>query len=211
MSKTVFFTRPNYDDVTAYLYHFSKELLNESRSRGFKTLSKEGQNATKTVVEGVIKKNNPDFIMFNGHGNEEVICGQNDDPLIQYGENHELLRKRITYALACNCAQKLGRTVADQNTTFIGYSESFAVGMDINCQASIHRDKRAKMFLEPSNLLVKSILKGNSASEAVSKAKEAMKKNISLLRTDTSPDAKDYIPFLFNNWVCLEVLGQTQA
>jgi len=56
MSKTVFFTRPNYDDVTAYLYHFSKELLNESRSRGFKTLSKEGQNATKTVVEGVTRK-----------------------------------------------------------------------------------------------------------------------------------------------------------
>jgi len=56
-----------------------------------------------------------------------------------------------------------------------------------------------------------STLKGNSAKEAAEKAKELMKKNVSLLRTDSAPDAKDYIPYLFNNYIALTVLGNGQV
>jgi predicted metal-dependent hydrolase len=93
---------------------------------------------------------------------------------------------------------------------FIGYTAKFAVGMDTNNQASVRRDKRAKLFLEPSNVLVISLLKGNSAKESVEKAKSLMKRNISKLRTDTSPDAKDYVPFLFNNYLALSLFGDAQ-
>ncbi|MBW6461510.1 MAG: hypothetical protein K0B07_00470 [DPANN group archaeon] len=82
---------------------------------------------------------------------------------------------------------------------------------DNNCQATIHRDNRANLFLEPSNLLVESILKGNSAKEAVLKAKTLMRRNISILKTDQFPDVKDYLPYLFNNYLILDIIGNESA
>lgn len=210
MTKTLF-VRPSHDDVTSYLFFYSKELLHDSESRGFITLNKEKKDANAKTVTAVIEKNNPEFIMFNGHGSPTAICGDNDEVLVEWGKNNTLLKNKVTYSLSCCSAAELGRKTADDATTFIGYVEDFALGMDIHCQASIQKDQRAKLFLEPSNLLVKSLLKGNLAKEAVQKSKELMKKNISLLRTDPFPDAKDYVPYLFNNYLALEVFGNETA
>lgn len=207
--KNNLFVRPSHDDVTAYLYHYSKKLINESNLRGFNTINKEKDNTGKQVTF-VIEKSKPDFIMFNGHGSPISICGHDDEVIIKLGDNQDLLKNKIIYSLSCSSAAKLGTAVADDKTTFIGYVDEFALGMDVHCQASIQRDKRAKLFLEPSNLLVNSLLKGNSAVQAVKKAKELMKKNILKLRTDPFPDAKDYIPYLFNNYMVLEVLGNKE-
>ncbi len=210
MSRTLF-VRPSYDDVTSYLFFYSKELLRDSELRGFITINKEKKDAnTKTVTE-VIEKNNPGFIMFNGHGSSTVIYGHNDEVLVKWGKNDALLKNKITYSLSCCSAAELGKKTGDTTTTFIGYVDDFALGMDFYCQASIQKDQRAKLFLEPSNLLVKSLLKGNVVKEAVQKAKELMKKNISFLRTDPFPDAKDYVPYLFNNYLALEALGNETA
>ncbi len=205
------FIRPCHDDVTGYLHFYSKKLLATARERGFKIIDREKQNATKKVILSIIRKQKPGFIMFNGHGSPTEIAGHNNETLIECGNNDKLLKDKLTYALSCSSAQCLGKTVADSKTTFIGYTDDFALGMDANCQASINRDKRAKLFLEPSNLLVSSLLKGNSALDAVKKAKELMKKNISLLRTDPFPDAKDYLPYLFNNYMILDVFGNKEA
>lgn len=201
------FVRPSHDDVTTYLYYYSKMLVNQSGFKGFKTINKEKENAGRQVLS-VIEKNKPDFIMFNGHGSPVSICGHNDEIIIELGDNHGLLKNKMIYSLSCSSAARLGKAVADDETTFIGYVDEFALGMDVHCQASIYKDKRARLFLEPSNLLVKSLLKGNSAVQAVKKAKDLMKKNISRLRMDPFPDAKDYIPYLFNNYLILEVLGK---
>lgn len=209
--KTTFFVRSAHDAVTSYLFFYSKELVEESNLRGFRTINKKKQDANKLAVTTIIKKENPAFIMFNGHGNSPIICGHDDEILIQQDVNDFLLRNKITYSFTCKSADGIGRNVADSTTTFIGYVEDFALGMDVNSQASVMRDKRAKLFLEPSNLLVKSILKGNAISEAVSKAKKLMKKNISILRTDPFPDSKDYIPYLFHNYLSLEAFGNKEA
>ena len=210
MKKTLF-VRPCHDDVVSYLYYYSKELLMESNNKGFKTINKEKEDANKTVVTSVIEKNNPNFIMFNGHGSPTMICGHKDEVLIEKGKNHSLIKGRITYSLSCSSASKLGNKVADSKTAFIGYVNEFALGMDTDSQAAVYKDKRAKLFLDPSNLLVKSLLKGNTAKDAVTKAKDLMKVNISKLRTDPFPDAKDYLPYLYNNYLFLELMGNESA
>ena len=210
MKKTLF-VRPTHDGVTSYLFYYSKVLVKQSILKGFNTINKEKENANKTFIVNIIKKNNPDFIMFNGHGSCDLICGHNNEVIIKYKKNHNLLKNKIIYSLSCSSALELGKGIADDNTTFIGYIDDFALGMDINSQTVVHKDKRAKLFLEPSNLLVKSILKGNSVIEAVNKAKDMMKENISKLRTDPFPDAKDYIPYLFNNYSILEIFGNKEA
>lgn len=211
MSKTIFFTRPNHDDVLSYLFYYSKKLIKSAKLKGFNIINKEKKAANKEIVTNIIIKKNPSFIMFNGHGNPSVICGHDNKVIIDKDTNYDLLKDKIVYAFACSSAAELGVKVGDENSTFIGYSDDFALGMDGNSQAVIQRDKRAKLFLEPSNLLVESLLKGNSAKEAVEKAKKQMKENISKLKTDPFPDAKDYIPYLFNNYLILEVLGNKNA
>ena len=205
------FVRPCHDDVVAYLHHYSKSLVKESRKRAVSTIDKEKKQANKDIVTEIIIKKYPSFIMFNGHGSPDAIAGHNDEIIISSDKNSDILKNRITYALSCSSAAGLGKRVADKHTTFIGYTDEFALGMDVNCQSSIQKDKRAKLFLEPSNTLVRALLKGNSAEEAVIKAKRVMKENISNLKTDSAPDAKDYIPFLFNNYLILDIKGNAQA
>ena len=60
MKKTLF-VRPAHDDVTSYLYYYSKALVQESKNRGFITINKEKESANKEAVTGIIKKNNPEF------------------------------------------------------------------------------------------------------------------------------------------------------
>lgn len=211
MRNYVLFVRPNHDDVVAYLFYYSKELVIDSKNKGFSTIDKKEDEANKSVITSIITQKSPSFIMFNGHGNSDIICGHQDEILIEKGVNENLLKNKIIYSLCCSSAAELGLSVSDEDTTFIGYVDDFALGMDINSQTTIHRDKKAKLFLEPSNLLVKLILKGNPVKIAVEKAKELMKKNISILRTDPFPDAKDYIPYLFNNYCILEILGNKEA
>jgi len=210
---TILFVRPCHDDVISYLYYYSDELVKMSRdNKGFKTLNKEKGQANKSIITNIISENKPTFIMFNGHGNEECICGHNDERIIELGKNHNLLKNTVTYSLSCSSASKLGKKVGDNKTVFIGYTDDFALGMDPNCQASIKRDEIAKFFLEPSNLLVKSLLKGNSIEEAICKAKELMKINISKLRTtNLFLNATDYIPYLYNNYLVLEAYGNVDT
>ena len=207
----ILFVRPAHDDVTSYLFYYSKQLLKEAELKGFKVLNKEKEKANFKVITEIIETINPRFIMFNGHGNSRTICGHKDEALIVLDKNHRLLEKKMIYSLSCSSAAELGKGVANEETTFIGYVDEFALGMDGQSQTTIQRDERAKLFLEPSNSLVQSLLKGNSAHEAVKKAKELMKQNISKLRTDPFPDAKDYLPYLFNNYAVLEVLGNKEA
>ena len=200
------FVRPKHDDLLGYLFYYSKDLIKESERRGFDTINKEKENACKKVVESIIKKQNPFFIMFNGHGSPELIAGHNNKSLID-GKNYKILKNRLIYSLSCSSADILGYKVGDKKTAFIGYETEFAVGMDSNCQASIHRDKLVKLFLEPSNLLVKALLKGNTAEEAVDKAKEEMKRKIIKLKAGILPNSDDCLPYIFNNYVALCVKG----
>ncbi|MEA2004164.1 MAG: hypothetical protein U9O53_04350, partial [archaeon] len=118
--KKVLFVRPCHDDVTSYLYFYSRKLLEESENRGLKTINKEKDDANRGVVENIIDKLNPDFIMFNGHGNPAVVCGYHNKVIIENGNNQDLLKDRIIYSLSCSSASELGKAVGDSNTTFIG-------------------------------------------------------------------------------------------
>lgn len=202
---------PAHDDVTAYLHVYAVDLVDFANSKGLQCLFREKKHANKAEVTSTIEKKNPDFIMFNGHGSPECICGH-DNEVIVNRDNEHLLGSRITYALSCSSALELGKNVSKkEKTTFIGYMDDFALGMDTNYQAVPHLDERAKLFLEPSATLVKALIKGNTAEEAVARSKRLILKNISLLKTDPAPDAADYIPYLFCNYLSLVAQGDPAA
>jgi len=89
----ILFSRPEHDTVLAYLFYYSKKLVNLAVSNGYKTINKERKDANKLVISSVIKKQVPDLIMFNGHGSPYYICGHNNEVIIS-NDNVELLDKK---------------------------------------------------------------------------------------------------------------------
>jgi len=209
----VLFSRP-CDDVTLnYLFYYSKELVAISNDLGHKTINKEMQDASKEIITSIIIKQSPKLIMFNGHGSPTEICGHKQEVIISSEENPRILKDSITYALTCSSASILGpKSVEKGATCFIGYDSDFALGKDQDSEASPKHDKITKLFLEPSNILFKSLLEGKKIRNSIEKAKEKMKENIDYLHTTNNfPEAIYYAPFLFGNYLGLVAHGNTES
>ncbi len=208
----VLFSRPDDDVTLHYLHYYSKELVKLSNDEGHTTFNKESAEANKKNIIGLIQQKSPSLIMFNGHGSPEVICGYKQEVLVD-STNVDVLKNAITYALSCSSAALLGREAIEKGAIcFIGYESDFALGKDPDSEASPRHDKIAKLFLEPSNILLSSLLKGTKIKTALEKAKSKMKANIWYLHTTKEfPDAVYYAPFLFGNYLGLTVQGDEEA
>lgn len=206
----VLFSRPSHDDTIAYLYEYSKELVELSKSL-HKTINLENKEATKSAILEHINRN-VNFIMFNGHGTSDCICCHNNEIIIDIN-NLNVLKNTITYSLSCSSAKKVGNiSIENGALCFVGYTEDFALGKDPNREATPLKDRIAKLFLEPSNFLVQTILKGKTVKEAVERAKNKMLKNIDYLNsTDEFLDASHYAPYLFSNYLSLVAYGKDSA
>jgi len=74
------------------------------------------------------------------------------------------------------------------------------------------KDPIAKYFLEPSNLVMTTIIKGNSVKEADKRSKRSMKKNfLKLLTSTSSADEREIAPYLWSNIRAQVVLGDETA
>lgn len=205
------FSRPSHDNTVIYLNHYSKELVDLSKKNHHKTLNRENEKANKGEIINLIKKQKPNFIMFNGHGDSNTICGHNNEPLVICNKNHKILSDSIVYSLSCSSCLNLGKKAAEEGSCFIGYEIDFVLGKDPDSQASPLKDKIAKLFLEPSNVLVKSLLKGSSVGYSVEKSKKKMMENIGYLNTTKDfPEAIYYAPYLLNNYIGLSVQGDKE-
>ena len=209
----VLFSRPTHDGQMSYLHYYSKELVEFAKLKNHKIINKEGADANYNVLTNIIKKQNPNFIFFNGQGSSDIICGHKNEIIISSKKNPNILSNKITYSLSCASALNLGEIAISKGAiAFIGYKMDFALGKDPNKESVPPKDKIAKLFLEPSNLLVKSILKGNKLKHAVEKSKNLLKENVSYLSTtDDFPEAKHYAPFLFGNYLGLTICGNENS
>ncbi len=205
----ILFCRPNHDNTLNYLHHYSKELVSLAKSSRHKTIDREGSKVTQKEILKIIEKKNPNFIMFNGHGSPTSILGHKDSPLILLGKNHHCLSGDIVYSFSCSSGLSLGReSVKGKLKCFIGYDLDFALGKDPDSQAVPKRDKVAKLFLEPSNILVSSIISGFDVENSIIKAKEKMIDNVWYLSTTKDfLEASYFAPFLFGNYVGLKAHG----
>lgn len=201
--KGILFSRPCHDGTLAYLHYYGKELVKFSKKK-YKTFDREKKKANKKEILKLIEKQKPVFIMFNGHGTPDEIAGHKNEIIVSK-DNSNILLNTITYALSCSSAQKLGKIVIKNGCfCFIGYEDDFNLGKDPDSEASPKRDKIAKLFLEPSNILVKSLINGQKVEQAIENAKEKMKENIWYLSTTRDfPEAPFYAPFLMSNYFSL--------
>ena len=172
-------TRPEHDMTTKYLSAWAGEIISLAEIKKIRVIDLRRDKANQNDLIGRIKKLDPKLIFLNGHGSDDRISGHDNKILIKVGYNHQILQKRITYALSCNSGKILGQKVTEDNTsTYIGYSDEFIFVGDSNYITRPLEDPKAEPFKESSNQLMVSLLKGNSAKEASERSKDKFKDNI---------------------------------
>jgi len=177
-------TRPEHDYATRYLSAWSEKLFDLIKSKGYLIIDLYRERANRKEIESVLSKRNSDLVIINGHGSDDAVAGHDNNLLIKAGDNSSLLSNKITYAISCRSARVLGKEIAQNaETAYIGYKDDFIFVYLEKYRTRPIEDKFAGLFLGPSNLIVTTLLKGHSAKESVSRARQEFLRNIQGLLT----------------------------
>ncbi|OIO48858.1 MAG: hypothetical protein AUJ39_01955 [Parcubacteria group bacterium CG1_02_42_13] len=177
-------TRPEHDYATRYLSAWSEKLFDLIKSKGYLIIDLYRERANRKEIESVLSKRNSDLVIINGHGSDDAVAGHDNNLLIKAGDNSSLLSNKITYAISCRSARVLGKEIAQNaETAYIGYKDDFIFVYLEKYRTRPIEDKFAGLFLGPSNLVVTTLLKGHSAKESVSRARQEFLRNIQGLLT----------------------------
>ncbi len=211
--KEILVTRPKYDDATSYSFYYAGHIIKKAEKKGIACIDLKRPRLTRKNFENIIKNRAIPLIFFNAHGDAKTIYGDKtgiaEEVLVEEGENHQILDSKIVYARACWAAASLGKSC--KGGCFIGYNIPFSFWINEKWSAKPANDSTAKMFFEPSNLVVSSLLKGNTAAEAVNKSANLTKKTIlKLLREKDEPGATASAMLLWNNMQGTEIVGNKE-
>ena len=193
MNKSLLVTRPNYDSATNYLYHWSLAVIDEAKRKQVPVYDVRGEKATKATFTSYLRSKRPGFLFLNGHGDAFCITGQNNDVLLDDTVEKSLVSGSIIYARSCDSGRLLGNTLVKRGVTaFIGYARMFIVGTTRSKITKPLKDELAKLFLEPSNLIPTTILKGHTVGKAHERSKQEMIKNFRKMISSASTFEERY-------------------
>lgn len=208
MNKSLLITRPNHDPLTNYLYYWCGNVLQQAQKSGVKVIDLAEKRANSKEFTSIIRKINPTLVSLNGHGDDKTITGFDNKVLIKAGVNEQLLAGKIVYVVACSSAKTLGPSSVRKGTkTYIGYDDDFILMYDESKITRPLEDKTAELFLEPSNMVLISLLKGNDAGTSHLRSIESFEKKYQSLMTSESAQVdKEALPWLWwdmKHQVCL--------
>ena len=214
MQKSLLITCPEHDDATAYLTYFSKKIIDEAIIKSLKFTEVKDDNLNEKDFTSILKKLDPRLIVLNGHGTYNAIFGHKDNVIIKLNQNDHLLKEKIVYARSCNAGALLGQEcVKDtKDGCFIGYNLPFIFYMDAKWTTKPHNDKIARLFIEPSNLIPISIIKGHSTLEAHNNCKKKILRTLNkLVKDKQEPETPLYLEALWNNYIGQVIHGNKKA
>ena len=191
-------TRPRYDRGTHYLFYWAEILIKEAKKRGsVKSLDKE--NASKNKFRSYLKKLPITTVIINGHGNEYVACGHDDEKLISINDGDDLFIGKNIFIRACSSGAILGPELIRRGALgFVGYVQPFAFLRDPDSFHNPLGDWLAGPILECSNEVGLSLIRGKSAQEAHQDSLNKYQETINKL--SSSKSAVSYVlPYLLWN------------
>lgn len=187
-------------------------MISEAKAKAIEVFDLTGSKANKKELEGRLKKKQPSLVVLNGHGDDYCVTGQDENPLVEAGVNADILSGTVTYAVSCDSATQLGREVgAYPESTYIGYEKKFAFVYSHGFFKDPEHDPKAKPFMEFSNQVVRSLIKGHTSEESVNRAKETGLSHLRQLTSSTAdPDAQMASAFLWRDISHLVVHGDPE-
>lgn len=211
MKHSILVTRPNFDLTTRYLFVWAKKIIELATEKCGQVFDLNGKRANRKEFESMTRKHEPSLVFLNGHGDSDVVAGQNNEELVRAGENEKILKSKIIYALSCRSGKILGpESIKSGAEAYIGYDEDFIFLYEENKQTHPEQDKQAEMFLEPANQVMVSLLKNHSPHEAHLNSKKAFARKImKFLSSESSATESSAIRYLIwdmQHQVCCESL-----
>lgn len=208
MNTILLITAPDHDITTRYLSVWSNKILELANKKNIQVVNLKRKKANIKELKSRLLKMKPLFIFFNGHGSDSCITGYENKILIQAGNNEDLLKHKIIYALSCRSAVNLGlKSIKAGALAYIGYAGDFVFCHDDHKISRPLNDKIAKLFLEPSNQVAVSLVKGNTSEASSKRSKKFFIRNIQkMLSSEASPESSQYAKFLWwdmKRQVCL--------
>ncbi len=214
MQKGLLITCPEHDDATAYLTYFSRSILKETSTKSLKVKEIMDKNLNMKDFSKIMNKLDYKLVVLNGHGSPDSIYGYKQNIIIKLGKNDKQLKERIVYARSCNAGMLLGPECMKKTKEgcFIGYNLPFVFFMDEKWTTNPHNDKVAGLFLEPSNLVPISIIKGHTSLEAHNNGKRQMLRTMGkLLKNNQEEETSFYLDALWNNYNGQVIFGNNEA
>lgn len=200
MSKSLLITRPNHDIITNYMCEWSDDVIDVAKKKSVSVYDLRGSKANKKQIQSYLKARQPNLIFLNGHGNDAVICGHNDEVIF---DATGPVTAATLYARSCNAGRTLGAKLAKQGATFIGYKRKFMLGYSPAKTTTPKSDQIAAYFLKPSNLIVTTLIKGHTAENAHQRSLKAMYKNFRKMMASNSTHEEKYAArWLWSNLKC---------
>lgn len=210
--KKMIVTRPNYDDATSYSFYYAGIIIKEAENKGIAVIDLKSPRLTRKNFENLVQSKAPLFLFFNAHGSHDAIYGdkiEGEEEILVKEGNHQILDSKLIFARTCWAAASLGRKC--KGGCFIGYKNPFSFYMDEQWSAKPSNDNTAKIFFEPSNAIPSSLLKGNTAEEAVKKSLQLSKKTmLQLLKNENEPGVLASVNLLWNNIQGTAIFGNAQ-
>ena len=197
-------TRPDYDDGTAYLSHYTSLVLKLAKEKNIDVKDFLGKDANVADVTKYVSKKNPKLLFINGHGNNDSLEGDRNEILFSVNNGLDILKNKIVYARACHAGLSFGEKMVRGNSgCFIGYKFPFSFWISGARSSTPLKDKTAALFLIPSNEVVSCLIRGKTTKDAneLSKKKmvESMQKVLDL-NGKKEPGAMELLKILWTNY-----------
>ena len=203
--------RANHDIATSYLFAFSEEPIKEAEAKGLKIAKIEGNEISEATLRGRIKNRKPKLIFFSGHGSDTSLFDNHGKEFISMG-SADVFKETVTYTIACSCLVKLGSVAIDEGCyAFIGYKKPFWIARDHKFESTPLKNRIAKPIIECSNIILKSLIKGNSVEESIKKSHEKAADEILKLIYSKEPLAPASLQALVYNDEALSSKGEASA
>lgn len=195
------------------LSHWGKDSLRNIAQKGIEVFDLNREKANNPMVNSILEKKKPGLVIFNGHGSDDIVSGHKDEPLVTAGKNEAILKNKITYAISCRSAKILGpKSIEAGAKSYIGYDDDFIFFYDENKMTHPIDDDTAGLFLEPSNELIISLIKDNSAGESCKRSRQHFWKNIRrLLSSKATKEETGMARYLWWNMRHQVCLGDKDA
>jgi hypothetical protein len=192
-------TRPRYDAATHYLFHWAGLLVAEAEKEKVKLVDLRIKKATKKNFDSYLSKQPIDTVILNGHGNADLVCGQDAEILVSINDNLSLLEGKDVFARACDAGASLGADIKKKGAaSFIGYNQPFIFPIDKDSISQPLKDELAKPILECSNQVGLALIRGKSAEKAQEESLAKYKDKISECLSSKTPTTF-MLPFLLWN------------
>lgn len=210
MARILLVLNAHHDNQTEYLTSwFEKVAEATKKQKDIKIIELTKEGSKRRALIDAIEKENPQLVIFNGHGDSETIYGFNYEVLVKCNDNETMLSGKIVHSMACRSASVLGKKcIALGTKCFIGYKEDFELwNTRQKAKEDQLKDQMAGLFLSPAYEVIIALVEGNNTAEAYKRSQKMYKENITALVTSKNKHHNTVVAnSLYNNFknqVCL--------